>query len=151
MLLYLLLPYINLLSPANPSLKLTKPYVTLRRFGLLGVQNQSLAALPRSKWFSKTAAKKLFLCARMPCIAISLHISCQNHGTIRFPTVKLMIPGGHEPLLRPKIWAHAVQNCSLNHTCRHMGRLAGLPLLSRNAMLARLWSTGRHFGPCIAS
>ena len=67
-----------------------------------------LWALPRSKKCSKawqsshTAAKKLFLCARMPCIAISLHISCQNHGITRLPTVKLMIPGGLEPLLGPK-------------------------------------------------
>ena len=38
----------------------------------------------------------------MTRIAISWHISCQNHVITRFPIVKLMIPGGHEPLLGPK-------------------------------------------------
>ena len=34
----------------------------------------------------------------MLCIAISLHISCPNHGITRFPSVKLMIPGGNKQL-----------------------------------------------------
>ena len=42
-------------------------------------------------------------CAPMPCIAISLQTSCENHEIIIFPIVKLTIPRGPDLILTPKI------------------------------------------------
>ena len=44
-----------------------------------------------------------------------------------------------------------VQNCNLNHTCRHICRLTGSLMASRNDLFLSLWSTIRPFGPCTAS
>ena len=105
------------LSPCGPKLHLGR-HLWLHRWPCL--------LLPRLKQFTKTsnsshiAANKPFLCAPMPCIAISLHTLCSNHGIIRFPTVKLTIPGGHDLVLAPKIWAHVVQNCILDDTCSYI-------------------------------
>ena len=63
----------------------------------------SLKIIGKTYYSSNIAAKKLFLCAQMPCIAISLHTLCSNHGIISFPIVKLTIPGGHDLVLAPKI------------------------------------------------
>ena len=43
------------------------------------------------------------LCAPMPCMVISMLTSCENHGIISFPIVKLTIPRGPNLILAPKI------------------------------------------------
>ena len=77
----------------------------------------SLSLMYKTSISRHKAAKGPFLCAPMPCIAISLHTLCSNNGIINFPMAKLAILGGHDFVLAPKIWAHVVQNCILDHTC----------------------------------
>ena len=79
---------------------------------------------------SHRAANLPFLCAPMPCVAVSLHTLCSNHGVISIPIVKPTIPGGHGFVLAPKIWANVVQTCILDDTCGYIGDLLG-PLLTQ--------------------
>ena len=76
----------------------------------------------------------------MPCIAISLHTLCSNHGIISFPIVKLTILGGHDPALAPKIWAHVLQNCILDDTCGQIGDLLGPFLTQFNVAKTSIFS-----------
>ena len=62
----------------------------------------SFKIIGKTYYSSNIAANELFLCAQMPCITISLHTWCSNHGIISFPIAKLTIPGGHESLLATK-------------------------------------------------
>ena len=115
-------------SPANPSLKHTNPqfYIGKRRYGrgpfgrsgpyraptstLWGPS--SFKIIGNTHYSSNIAAIKLFLCAQMPCITISLHTWCSNHGVIRFSIVKLTLLGGQESLLAPKTEVRSSSGCT---------------------------------------
>ena len=72
----------------------------------------SFKIIGKTYYSSNIAANKLVLCAQMPCITISLHTWCSNHGIITFPIAKLTIPGGHESLLAPKTEVRSRSRCT---------------------------------------